>query len=366
MNHREKLKNIYSISLSTIDIQNIPEQQIEYIQAISSNAYNQKGVYTVIVTLLTHKILYPEQDIRNHQSHMFQGFSGRGIDTEFVTPTLRELGLPSMAESGWLTRSLEQPHPYSLNYPGKIDNKVVKNAFLELIDYVQKNPHLAENILRTMLNKVMTLVKGSQVALIPLIAPESLSISNIVSSLEEHFSTKYRVRGGSKLSVLAIYAVYQSLIRETKRYELFQLANLGSHTSSDLKSKTAGDIQVFDGNNKLLEVVEIKHDKEIDLAIVSVVYEKIRKFNPLRYYILSRKDIKVAEAAQIQEIVSQIRKEHGCQVIINGVCPTIKYYLRLLSLENYIENYSYLVIHDQELKAIHKQKWNELLEKLSR
>jgi len=365
MNHKEKLKNIYSLSLLIDDIQNIPEQQIEYIQAISDNSYNQKGVYTVIITLLTHKTLYPEQDISNHQSHMSQGFSGRGIDTDFITPTLRELELPSMAESGWLTRSLEQPHPYNLTYPGKIDNKVVKKAFLGLIDYVQKNPHLAENVLRVMLNKVITLAKSSQVALIPLISPESLNIFSIVSSLEEHFSTKYRVRGGSKLSVLAIYAVYQSLIREIKRYESFQLANLGSHTSSDLTSKTAGDIQIFDSNHKLLEVVEVKHDKEIDLAMISVVYEKIRKFNPLRYYIFSRKDIKVAESAQIQEMVSQIRTEHGCQVIINGVLPTIKYYLRLLSLENYITNYSNLVIHDKELKAIHKQKWNELVEKLA-
>jgi DNA (cytosine-5)-methyltransferase 1 len=68
MNHREKLKNIYDLSLLIEDIKDIPNQYLEYIDAISINAYNQKGVYTVIVTLLIHKILYPEQDIRNHQS----------------------------------------------------------------------------------------------------------------------------------------------------------------------------------------------------------------------------------------------------------------------------------------------------------
>ena len=364
MNHREKLRNIYSLSLSVDDIKNIPDQYLEYIEAISNNAYNQKGVYTVIITLLTHKVLHPEQDIRNHQHHMPQGFSARGIDTEFITPTLRELGLPSMAESSWLTRSLEQPHPYNLSYPGKIGNKIVKEAFLNLIDYVERNPQQSEHILRVILNKIITLTESSQIELIPLISPESLNIAIIVSSLEEHFSTKYGVRGGSKLSVLAIYAVCQSLIKEIKRYESLHLANLESHTSSDLKSKSAGDIQIFDNNNKLVEVVEVKHDKEIDLAIVSAVYEKIKKFNPARYYILSRKNIKVSEAIQVQEMVSQIRVEHGCQVIINGVSATIKYYLRLLSLENYIANYSNLVIHDQELKSIHKQKWNKLLERL--
>ena len=35
------------------------------------------------------------------------GFSGRSFDKKIVTPTLRKLKLPCMAESGWLTRSLE-------------------------------------------------------------------------------------------------------------------------------------------------------------------------------------------------------------------------------------------------------------------
>jgi len=51
----------------------------------------------------------------------------------FITPTLKELGLPSMAESGWLTRSLEQPYPYTLGYKGKISGKGIKEAFLNLL-----------------------------------------------------------------------------------------------------------------------------------------------------------------------------------------------------------------------------------------
>ncbi len=82
-----------------------------------------KGVYTVLITLLTHKLLYKSQDIRKHQKNMADGFSGRSIDTKFITPTLKELGLPSMAESGWLTRSLEQPYPYTFDYEGKISGK---------------------------------------------------------------------------------------------------------------------------------------------------------------------------------------------------------------------------------------------------
>ena len=95
-----------------------------------------------------------------------------------------------------------------------------------------------------------------------------------------------------------------------------------------------------------------------------VAYEKIIRFNPKRYYILSCKDIKVAELQEINNIISQVRKEHGCQIIINGVIPTIQYYLRLISLEIFVINYSNLVGIDTEFQPVHKLEWNELIEKL--
>jgi len=129
---------IYKLSYSVIDIKDIKKEIKEFIKSIGDKINTQKGVFTVLVTLLTHKIIEPSQDVRKHQSSMLGGFSGRSIDFSFITPTLKELGLPSMAESGWLTRSLEQPYPYNLDYNGKISDKVVKNAFLNVLDYVEK------------------------------------------------------------------------------------------------------------------------------------------------------------------------------------------------------------------------------------
>ncbi len=34
-----------------------------------------------------------------------------------------------MAESGWLTRSLEQPYPYTMKYEGEISGKYEKVLF---------------------------------------------------------------------------------------------------------------------------------------------------------------------------------------------------------------------------------------------
>lgn len=91
--------------------------------AISKVIYfseRQKGVLTVIITGLFYKLLNPAQDIRLHQSNMEGGYSGRTFDTKYVTPFMKANQFPSMAESGWLTRSLEQAMPYVSNYTGSI------------------------------------------------------------------------------------------------------------------------------------------------------------------------------------------------------------------------------------------------------
>jgi len=45
--------------------------------------------------------------------------------------------------------------------------------------------------------------------------------------------------------------------------------------------------------------------------------------------------------------------------------PTLKYYLRLItSVGIFVENYSNLVESEQELQAIHKVQWNEILKEI--
>jgi DNA (cytosine-5)-methyltransferase 1 len=88
MNHRDKLIQIYTLSENIHDLQTIfsPEEQ-EFISIIADNYLQQKAVYTVTITLLIHKIIDPNQDIRLHQSNMKGGFSGRTIDTQYITLT---------------------------------------------------------------------------------------------------------------------------------------------------------------------------------------------------------------------------------------------------------------------------------------
>ncbi len=363
MNHKDKLLEIYNRSSIVTDIKDVNNKTKYFIKSIGTKINTQKGVFTVLVTLITHKIINPKQDIRKHQTSMDGGFSGRSIDTVFITPTLKQLRLPSMAESGWLTRSLEQPYPYNLDYNGKISNKIVKEAFLNVLDFVERNPKSAKNVLRLLLNEAINSKNDALVDIIPLENPETLTIEKIISALDEHFRTKYATSGGSKLPVLAFFAIYKSLIKEIERYKSCTLAEMGSHTASDRTSKSAGDIEIFK-KKELFEAIEIKLDKAIDITMVRIAIEKIARYNPNRYYILSYLGIKETDKLEIDDLINQLKFEHGCQIIINGLLPTIKYYLRLIdSLDEFVKNYNELVQNDNEIKKIHKLKWNELIDK---
>lgn len=108
----------------------LPEQR-RWLNILVDNIENQKSVVAVTITSLLKKIVSPKQDIRLHREEFEGGYSGRSLDTNVVTPWLKE-HFPRFApkESGWLTRSIEQPRPFTMDFPGKIRNKDVKNAFL--------------------------------------------------------------------------------------------------------------------------------------------------------------------------------------------------------------------------------------------
>jgi DNA (cytosine-5)-methyltransferase 1 len=360
--HKEKLLEIYENSFTSKKIK-IDQSLFPFLEVIGNNIENQVGVYTVLMTLGVHKILYPKQDIRFHQSNMSGGFSGRSIDTKHITPTLKELKLPSMSESGWLTRSLEQPYPYDKNYNGKVGNKKVKESFLEVVDFIEKNPNQTENIVMFLLRKGIEIREKNIVEIVKISNPEKITIDSIINSLSEFYYNNYHVSGGSKLPVLSFYTIYSILIKEIKRFEGTKLGELSSHTSSDRTSKSSGDIEVF-LNDEVLESLEIKFEIEIDTHIVNRVLEKIYKYNPKRYYILTTLGIKEIDYDEVISKVHNLKQEHGCQLIINGLLPTLKYYLRLINnLDDFLNLFTQNIYDDTELKIIHKKKWEELFNK---
>jgi DNA (cytosine-5)-methyltransferase 1 len=364
MNYSKILEELHIKAINKKEYTNkLNTKTLQNIQTIAQKSFNQKGVFTVLVTLAIYKTVHPKQDIRKHQTQIKGGFSGRSMDTKYITPTLKRLGLPSMAESGWLTRSLEQPYPYSLNYKGKISNKDVKKAFLELVHSIEVEEVNPRYILVELFKLIIELQEANKITIAPLANPEKLTINRIIKLLDKQFDYDYKTSYGSKLPVLAFYAIYQLLIDEISRYKKCQLKALGSHTASDRTSKSAGDIELFKGK-ELFEAIEIKLDKPIDANILRIAKEKIVRFNPQRYYILSNRGR--VDEHEVDKIIEEVKKEHGCQIIINGVLDTLKYYMRLIdNLEEFYTLYSSLISNDTELKTVHKKVWNKLTKELN-
>lgn len=359
MDHQEQLEAIYKKAL----ISNSPYQSkvSPDIELVTNNIERAKGVYTVLITLLIHKILNPSQDIRYHQAKLENGFSGRTIDTKYITPTLKKLKLTSMSESGWLTRGLEKNIPYLLTYDADLKPKGIIKSFLNIIDFVQnKKPNETEKIIIEILKGAIKIRDNSNLSVSPIINPDKLTIDLIINSLTEYFYTDFKIPGASKLPVIAMYSIYKILIEEVDRYKDCTLKELSSHTAPDRNSKSCGDIEIFK-NEKLLESLEIKFGKLVDELMVDVAIEKINQFSPSRYLILSTKEVLERDADAISNKVITLKVEHGCQLIINGLIPTIKYYLRLIdNTENFINIFTELIMQDKELKTEHKEKWKKI------
>lgn len=121
--HIKILQEIYKKALDTVNKDNLEslfnvldKMEKAHLKTVIDNFERGRGVLTVLITSLIHKLHNPNQDIRLHQDNMPGGYSGRGIDTKYITPFMKEMGFPAMAESGWLTRSLEQNRSYNFHY----------------------------------------------------------------------------------------------------------------------------------------------------------------------------------------------------------------------------------------------------------
>ena len=362
MTHTQVLQATYDKSIKFIAeypeivLDRDVKKNIEYLVLRSSD---NKAVLSVTVTLLTCKIVNPEQDIRYHYARMSGGFSARSIDTKHITPFMKKVSFPAMQESGWKTNTLAIDMPYDFNYPGVIKPVEVKNAFLELVDQIQTKGVSAKDVLLYMF---ILLVRQREGMNVELAKPHTLSISAIISLLEDHFTAKYSSTGASRLPVLAVYAAYQCMMNQVLRYSDKTLCPLESHNSPDTQSGRIGDIDVNYPDNTAFEGVEVKHDLKITRGFISDAYEKFKIFRTDRYYILTTADMNNADWNGINEEIYRIAQVHGCQVIVNGVYDTLRYYLRLLTNgADFISCYVDCMKADETIKFQHKTMWNDVV-----
>lgn len=349
-------------------LQELPDDCVKDLRIIVEHAESLKGVLGVTLTSIVYKVLHPSQDIRFHQEHMQEGYSGRGFDTRYITPFLKDnFSHFAMAESSWLTRSLEQPHPYNFDYPGKIRNQQVKTAFLNTLNRLQTHSQLASHMLVGLL-ALMVEVSADETSLMSTLEiSDDLTITRIVQAVQQHIYYPYRkgATGTARLPVLIIYAVYRLLMPDVKRYTGKTLTPLEAHTSPDSRSKSLGDIEIKNSDGSVFEAIEIKHLKPISEDMLRVAYRKYKDTHLNRYYILTTNEPNYADQEALMQKLEAYNRLHPCQIVTNGVFPSLKYYLRLVSQpQTFVEEYTKWLEFEYQrasgIKKQHLQVWQEI------
>jgi len=347
---------------------NLAAEQAGYVKTLVDNAETQKSLIAVIITSLIKKTEKPSQDVRLHRDEFSEGYSGRSLDTNVVTPWLKEhFRRFAPKESGWLTRSIEQPHPFTKDFPGKIRNPQTKKAFLSILEDVEEKKGKPESYLTAIVLKLLEKTADEKDILSKATLGSGtgcLTIDVIINMLEKHFSLKM----ASRLPVVAIYTIYQLLLKNVKMYQDKRLLPLKGHTISDRHTGYA-DIEVCDANEKPFEMVEVKHKIPIDKTMMLDVLNKIKDTTVKRYFILTTAERNFkGNKKNIFSLVHEIKAKYNKDLIPNGIIPSLKYYLRLVPylrefLEKYTENLSNEFRQGTDIKEFHILQWQEITRK---
>lgn len=130
--------------------------------------------------------------------------------------------------------------------------------------------------------------------------------------------------------------------------------------TANRKSGTVGDIDLWQ-DGRPIEAVEIKFEIHVNLSIVTEAIQKVQSESVERYFILSTTTPDPNDKDDIQNAIDNFRKSNGCEIIVNGVYDTIKYYLRLLkSTNDFINAYTELLSNDEDINYEHKTAWNKI------
>ncbi len=161
---------------------------------------------------------------------------------------------------------------------------------------------------------------------------------------------------------MAVYSVYEQLIEELDRYKGHVLVPIERLKTANRKSGTVGDVDV-----KLEHrTVEIKFGMSVTSRHVSDAIEKIKAADVRRYYILATRGIDGTEQGAIAQQISQFFRTNGCEIIVNGIFETIRYYLRLIgSVDEFIARYVDHLATDDDLNYEHRTAWNSACEATS-
>lgn len=341
---------------------NLNSEFIEALEAMAKYCEKASGGYSNLITSLSIKAVYGDKvDVRYHQVQIQNqtdkpaGFNFRGV-SESVIYEWMEAHEFHGAKSGWQTRTFERPKPYMLTYDENIGT--IKEPFLTCYDQVETHKQSSPIALAFLLWRRLQLREASKLVLA---VPKIQDVLQITHLFESHFFYKYKdSKGASRLPVLALYSIYTVLLDELNRYSGKALKPLEAHSAADAQTGAIGDIEIVNEDGSAFEAVEVKHGLPITKAMVDIAKQKIRGSQVDRYYILTTHTQHDPSDEVIEEVES-VKKLLGCQLIVNGVIPSIKYYLRLLSNPGAVlPVYAEKLAEDEAVSFEHRDIWNKI------
>lgn len=333
------------------------------LDVLHLRAQAASAVFTNILTCLAIKSARPQADVRFHQTQIQKdtdrpvGVNFRGISEDVVFPWLSHNRFEG-AKSGWQTRTLERPKPYTMDYDENIQH--VKTEFLAVFDELEVQAQSPFDALTYLVSKQV--VRREEVK-ITLSIPKTKDIGTIVEFFRLHFFKSYKgSKGASRLPVLALHAIYSVMVPELRRYSGKTVLDLNAHSAADSQTGSIGDIEVLDSiSGEIFEAVEVKHSLPIVESIAADVQIKVMDKSIERYYILTtHQNCEPDDGAK--KIIENIKSVYECQVIANGVLPTIRYYLRLLDDPSLVfPAYVGLLRIDKAIAHEHRIAWNDVV-----
>lgn len=337
------------------------------IDKINSN----KSILGALVTSCLKKIINPAQDIRLHRVDFDSGYSARSLDTKVTVPFFKEF-FPKYAnkESAFLTLATRERIKWTKKDGDllRIRDKNVKKAFLFLIEGIQSGDIPPEDCLVYIFYRLLQISQQMDMIYNDTIITSKYSgvinINKVIQMLEAHFETKL----SSRLPVIAIYSVYETLLSAVKRYYNKRLGSLNVHTSSDKHG--FGDVEIWNDNDSPFEMVEIKHNIPIDRNMIFDIVKKSRETTIQRYYLLTTYENcfeSKAEEEYVNQFILMIKKDYGLEIIANGILQSLKYYLRFIDdYSEFVELYTRNLIKDSristEINESHIRSWSIIME----
>ena len=134
-----------------------------------------------------------------------------------------------------------------------------------------------------------------------------------------------------------------------------------------MRAKAIADVEIVDENNEFFEAAEVKHNIPIDAIMIEDAYQKFKDTPIGRYYLLTTAEpyIKEGDEGEVAEVIEKIKTDHGCEVIVNGIVPSLKYYLRLLRnpsefIARYTQNLESQFSQTTDIKRQHIEAWRKI------